>query len=75
MAEVKRERCKGCGFKVRSPGHEQGPHHNPVAIRTKGGKPIHKYGPMHPTDRPKTKPVSAGRGFDFDAVKRGGLPK
>ena len=68
-------RCKDCGFKIRSPGHEKGPHHSPVAMRTKGGKPIHKYGLARPTARGSTKPASAGRGHDFTAIKRGGTPR
>lgn len=75
MVEVKRERCKGCGFKVRSAGHEQGPHHKPVVIAAKGGKAIHKRTAARSTSQPLTPPKSKGRGFDFDAVKRGGLPK
>ena len=76
MAKViERERCKACGFKVRSAGHEKGPHHLPPGPRAKSGKAIHKYGPMRPATRGSTKPASAGRGYDFDAVKRGGLPK
>ena len=75
MAEVKRERCKECGFKVRSPGHEKGPHHKPVVIAAKGGKAIHKRTATRSIDRPKTPKKSAGRGYDFALVKRGGMPK
>lgn len=24
----KRERCSACGFRIRGPGHQDGPHHN-----------------------------------------------
>ena len=75
MAKViERERCKGCGFKVRSAGHEKGPHHLPPGPRTKTGKAIHKAGQFRPAEQHKTAKKSAGHGFDFKAVKRGGIP-
>ena len=71
----KQTRCSECGYRLRGAGHAEGPHHRPVAIRAKGGKPIHKSGPMRPKGQPLTQAKDKGRGFDFDAVKRGGLPR
>ena len=78
MAE--RERCKECGYKVRSSGHEKGPHHSGLGVPDKAGKRPHR----HKIGRTwfdrrgagaRTPGKDKGRGYDFDAVKRGGLPK
>lgn len=62
-------RCKDCGYRVRSEGHDQGAHH-------KGGRVGEKV--MARKRQPQvalTPKKSAGRGYDFTAVKQGGLPK
>ena len=71
----KQTRCPECGYRLRSAGHAAGPHHRPPTARSKGGRPTHKYAQSRPTSRPATPAKDKGRGFDFDAVKRGGLPR
>jgi hypothetical protein len=71
MARVpqKQGRCKSCGFRLRGPGHEKGAHHTGGRIGPKIlAKGRHFVAKL-------TKPASAGQGFDFSAVKSGGVRK
>lgn len=69
-------RCKSCGHRVRGKSlesHEAGADHRhdtkrlitQSANRAKRG----------PRAEVKTPPKSKGHGFDFSAIKRGGMPK
>ena len=64
---VKRERCKQCGYSIRSAGHERGPQHTLAKVGKKIVARPRRYTPK------LTPKASAGRGFDFDAIKRGGV--
>lgn len=65
----KQGRCKSCGFRLRGPGHDKGAHHTGGRI----GPKILAKGRRF-VARP-TPPASKGQGFDFGAVKSGGVRK
>lgn len=65
------ERCKNCGFRVRSKGHDQGPNHKGQTAKARGQTV--RLGPRN-IERPKTPKKDKHPGFDFAAIKIGGRP-
>ena len=65
------ERCKSCGFRIRSTDHHKGDPHTGKSVKM-SGKAV-RLGPRN-TNRPNTPPKSQGAGFEFSKIKQGGRP-